>query len=81
MSRRGAVKVHVATAELKRSAPIRLTAVGVVVAVVVKREVAAVARAGVEVVAAEDVGVVESNGQQDFKGHGPLAEEPCLGDR
>ena len=63
MNRRGAVKVDVAAAELKRSAPIRLTAVGVVLAVVVKREVPAVAKGGVEVVAAEDVGVVESNGQ------------------
>ncbi len=50
-----------------------LMAVGVVVAVVVKRQVAAVAKGGVEIVAAEDAGVVESNGQQDFKGRSPLA--------
>jgi len=59
MSRSGAVKVNVAVAELM--------AVGAVVAVVVKREVVAVIRGDVEVVAAGivargDAAVVASNG-------------------
>ena len=59
MSRSGAVKVSVAAAELMPG--------GAVVAVVVKREVEAVVREGVEVVAAGivargDAAVVASNG-------------------